>query len=256
MRIDSKFMLKYLELNGGNKMKVHVLKSKELIDQEVASLIASKINAKPNFVIGLATGSTPLGVYKELISFYQQNKVSFSKVSSFNLDEYVGLEKMHPQSYRYYMNHHLFSKTDFNVDNTFFPGETNDNYDLLIASKGGIDLQILGIGANGHIAFNEPGTSFDSLTHETLLAHQTRLDNSRFFNSLDEVPTKALTMGLGSILCAKEIVLIATGLNKAEAVKSMIEGKIDVNCPASILQTHINVSIYLDEDAASLLEKK
>ncbi|HHU27813.1 TPA: glucosamine-6-phosphate deaminase [bacterium] len=235
-------------------MKVHVFKSKEMIDQEVATLIVSKINAKPNFVIGLATGSTPLGIYQELISLYQQNKVSFKDVTSFNLDEYVGLEKMHPQSYRYYMNHHLFSKTDFNVENTFFPGETSENYDLLIASKGGIDLQILGIGGNGHIAFNEPGTSFDALTHETLLAHQTRLDNSRFFNSLEEVPTKALTMGLGSIMCAKEIILVATGLNKAEAVKSMIEGDINVNCPASILQNHINVHIYLDEDAASLLE--
>lgn len=238
---------------GALNMEVHVFKNKELIDKEVAKIIKDRISYKPNFVIGLATGSTPLGVYSNLISCYESNELSLKDVTSFNLDEYIGLPRMHNQSYRYFMNVNLFSKTDINVENTFFPGEDDKNYDLLIASKGGIDLQILGIGGNGHIAFNEPGTSFESLTHETLLAHQTRLDNSRFFASIDEVPTKAITMGLGSIMAAKEIILISVGKNKAEAVKNMIKGQISESCPASILQNHINIKIYLDEEAASLL---
>lgn len=241
-------------------MKVKVLK-KEQIDQEIATLYVNEVKKNPSCVLGFATGSSPLGVYANIIKAYENGEVSFKNVVSFNLDEYVGLDGNHDQSYRYFMNHNLFDHIDIKKENTHVPSGTGDfekkakEYDECIKNAGGIDLQILGIGSDGHIAFNEPGTPLDSLTHVAILAKSTIIDNSRFFKSIDEVPTKAVTMGLKSIMNAKKIVLIATGKNKAQAVKGLVEGKVCEELPCSVLQNHADVTIYLDEDAASLLNK-
>jgi glucosamine-6-phosphate deaminase len=203
-------------------MEIKIL-NKEEIDKIVADKIAKLIKNKPNAVLGLATGSTPLGVYKNLINLNKKGKVSFKNVSTFNLDEYVGIDETHNQSYRYFMNKNLFDEIDIDKNNTHFPNNktsTPEVYDEQIKVAGGIDFQVLGIGSNGHIAFNEPNTPFDSLTHIVNLTDSTIKDNSRFFNSIDEVPTKAVSMGLKSIMSASEIVLIATGKNKAKQIVS------------------------------------
>ena len=198
-----------------------------------------------------------MGVYNKLIEAYNNGEVSFKDVKSFNLDEYVGLSEEHEQSYRYFMNHNLFDHIDINKENTHVPSgnveneENLEQYDALIEEAGGIDLQILGIGSDGHIAFNEPGTSFNSLTHIAELAPSTISDNSRFFESIEEVPTKAVTMGLASIMKAKKIVLIATGESKADAVKGLLMGLITEKVPCSILRKHPDVTIYVDRDAYS-----
>lgn len=237
-------------------MKVKI-KSKEKINEEIAQLIINLVKENPNAVLGLATGSSPLGVYAKLVQAYQNNEVSFKNVVSFNLDEYVGLDGNHNQSYRYFMNNNLFNHIDIDLNNTHVPSGTGDyeqlanEYDELIENAGGIDFQILGIGSDGHIAFNEPGTSFDSLTHIAELAESTIRDNSRFFKSIEEVPTKAVTMGLASIMRAKKIVLIATGVNKADAIAGLLEGLISEKLPCSILRNHPDVTIYVDHDAFS-----
>lgn len=237
-------------------MKVKV-ESKEQMNAEIAKLYVDTVKNNPKCVLGFATGSSPLGVYKKIIEAYNNHEVSFKDVVSFNLDEYVGLDENHNQSYRYFMNTNLFDHIDIKKENTNVPCGTGDyeklakEYDKKIASFGGIDLQILGIGSDGHIAFNEPGTPFDSLTHVATLAQSTIVDNSRFFNSIDEVPTKAVTMGLASIMNAKKIVLIATGYNKADAIKGLINGEITTDLPCSILKNHHDVTIYVDEEAYS-----
>ena len=237
-------------------MKVKI-QPKERMNAEIAKLFIDTINANPKCVLGLATGSSPVGVYKLLIEANKNNQVSFKDVTTFNLDEYVGLDENSDQSYRYFMNQNLFDHVDINKENTHVPSGTGDfeelakEYDSLIEQAGGIDLQILGIGSDGHIAFNEPGTSFDSLTHVAELAQSTIEDNSRFFNSIEEVPTKAVTMGLSSIMKAKKIVLIATGTNKAEAIEGLLQGLITENLPCSILRRHPDVTIYVDKDAYS-----
>ena len=208
-----------------------------------------------------STGSTPEGVYKLLVEAYNKKEVSFKNVKSYNLDEYVGLEETHNQSYRYFMNSHLFNHIDIKLENTHIPSNKDDEnnleiYDQKIKEAGGIDIQILGIGSNGHIAFNEPGTSFNSNTHIVTLKESTISDNSRFFNSIDEVPKQAITMGLNSIMQAKRIILIAFGKNKQEAIYKMMALDPSEELPASILQNHPNVTIYCDEDAASLLVDK
>ncbi len=236
-------------------MEVKIL-NKEEIDKIVADKIAKGINRKLNYVLGLATGSTPIGVYENLVKLYKQNKVSFDKVTTFNLDEYVGLEGEHDQSYRYFMNKHLFDGTNIDKSRTFFPDnktKTPQVYDEQIKNAGGIDLQVLGIGSNGHIGFNEPNTPFDSLTHVVQLTESTIRDNSRFFASIREVPTSAVSMGLKTIMEAREIVLIATGSNKAEAIAKLVKNEPNVALPASVLKTHPNVTIYCDELAGSLL---
>ena len=235
-----------------------VILTKKEADQKVSEEIINLINSKKDCVLGLATGSTPEGVYANLIKANQEGKVSFKNVTTFNLDEYVGLEETHPQSYRYFMNDHLFSHVDIDLNRTHVPGNKGDEndlsvYDENIAKHGGIDLQLLGIGSNGHIAFNEPGTPFDSLTHIVTLKESTIKDNSRFFNSIDEVPTSAITMGLKSIMNAKKIILMAFGKNKAHAICTMFTKEPNIDLPASILQNHNDVTIYCDEDAASLL---
>ncbi len=238
-------------------MDLIILDKKEA-DKAVCNEIINLINSKKDCVLGLATGSTPEGVYSLLVEAYKNKKVSFENVTSFNLDEYVGLADSHPQSYRYFMNNHLFLHVDINLANTHVPSNRGDENDLSIyddniKNHGGIDLQLLGIGSNGHIAFNEPGTSFNSKTHIVTLKESTIKDNSRFFNSIDEVPTQAITMGLESILNAKRIILMAFGKNKAEAICKMFNNEANEDLPASILQKHQNVTIYCDEEAASLL---
>ena len=247
-------------MKEGIIMEVKILK-KEEIDAQIAALYVDTVKKNPHAVLGFATGSSPLGVYANIIKAYNNKEVSFKDVITFNLDEYAGLDGNHDQSYRYFMNHNLFDHIDVKKENTHVPSGTGDieakakEYDKLIASYGGIDLQILGIGSDGHIAFNEPGTPLDSLTHVAELAPSTIKDNSRFFNSIDEVPTKAVTMGLKSIMNAKKIVLIATGKNKAEAIKGLVEGKVCEELPCSVLQNHPDATIFIDEDAASLLKK-
>lgn len=238
-----------------------IIATKEEINQIVSKEIIDLINKNNNCVLGLATGSTPEGVYKLLVEAYNKKEVSFKNVKSYNLDEYVGLEETHNQSYRYFMNSHLFNHIDIKLENTHIPSNKDDEnnleiYDQKIKEAGGIDIQILGIGSNGHIAFNEPGTSFNSNTHIVTLKESTISDNSRFFNSIDEVPKHAITMGLNSIMQAKRIILIAFGKNKQEAIYKMMALDPSEELPASILQNHPNVTIYCDEDAASLLVDK
>ena len=240
-------------------MEIKVMSSKQ-IDEEIANLFIHTIQNKPNCVLGLATGSSPLGVYQRLVQACKDHQVSFKKVTTFNLDEYVGLSGDHPQSYRYFMNHNLFDHIDIDKKNTHVPSGLNTDeaasYDVMIEKAGGIDLQILGIGSNGHIAFNEPGTPPHSYTHVVELKESTRKDYARFFNNMDEVPTHAVSMGLASILKAKKIVLIATGQNKAKAIQALVEGDVTTSLPASVLKNHPDATIYVDEAAASLLKKQ
>ena len=233
-------------------------------EQEISKLIAEEfikqVNAKPNSVLGLATGTSPLGVYANLIKACKEGRVSFKDVATFNLDEYIGLEGTHNQSYRYFMNENLFNHIDIDKERTHVLKGTGDylayanQYDKLIEEFGGIDIQILGIGSDGHIAFNEPGTPFDSLTHVAELAESTIVDNSRLFNDISEVPTKAVTMGLKSIMNARKIVLIATGKNKAKAIYNLLKGPKTEEVPCSILQDHPDCTIYVDEEAYSLVK--
>ena len=240
-------------------MKV-VVGTNEEISRLIAEEFVKQVNTKPNSVLGLATGTSPLQVYANLIKANKEGRVSFKNVSTFNLDEYIGLEGTHNQSYRYFMNENLFNHIDINIDNTHVLKGVGDylayanQYDELIRQAGGIDLQILGIGSDGHIAFNEPGTPFDSLTHVAELAQSTIVDNSRLFNDISEVPTKAVTMGLKSIMNARKIVLIATGKNKAQAIYNLLKGPKTEEVPCSILQDHKDCTIYVDEAAYSLVK--
>lgn len=218
------------------------------------------LTEKSDATLGLATGSTPVGLYKLMIADYEAGKISYKDMTSINLDEYVGLPVTHPESYRAFMNRNLFDHIDIKKENTHVPDGLNpdlaaaaDAYTAYIAAHPA-DVQILGIGSNGHIAFNEPGTPFDSHTHVVTLKEGTRKDNARFFdNDIDKVPTHAVTMGLKDIMSAKFIILLANGAGKANAVKEMIKGPVSENCPASILQTHPNVLVVTDEAAAYYL---
>ena len=233
-------------------------------EQEISKMIAEEfvkqVNAKKNSVLGLATGTSPLGVYAEMAKANKEGRVTFKDVTTFNLDEYIGLEGTHDQSYRYFMKHNLFDFIDIDQKNTNVLLGVGDymafakEYDNMIAKAGGIDLQILGIGSDGHIAFNEPGTPFDSLTHVAQLTESTIKDNSRLFNDISEVPTTAMTMGLKSIMNAKKIVLIATGKNKAQAIYNLLKGPMTEEVPCSILQQHPDCTIYVDEAAYSLVK--
>ena len=240
-------------------MKV-VVGNNEYISNLIAEEFIKVINKKPNCVLGLATGTSPLQVYADLVKANQEGRVSFKEVATFNLDEYIGLEGTHNQSYRYFMNENLFNHIDIDKERTHVLKGTGDyleyaiNYDGLIEEFGGIDIQILGIGSDGHIAFNEPGTPFDSLTHVAELAESTIIDNSRLFNDISEVPTKAVTMGLKSIMNARKIVLIATGKNKAQAIYNLLKGPKTEDVPCSILQDHKDCTIYVNEEAYSLVK--
>lgn len=240
-------------------MEIKVFDSKAALYESVANYYVEKINANPEIVLGLATGTTPIALYQNLIEAFKSGKVSFKNVKSFNLDEYIGLPKEHKETYFNFMRDQLFNHIDINLDNCHVPNGDKDlieesikNYQEML-NNANVDLQLLGIGSNGHIGFNEPGTPFNSTTHKVVLKEQTRIDNSRLFNSIDEVPTHAITMGISDIMRAKEVIVIATGLNKADAVYGMVKGLINEEMPASVLQNHANVTVYLDTDAASKL---
>lgn len=239
-------------------MKIIKVTDYDEMSSKACELVVDKIKKASNPILGLATGSTPEGLYKRIIEKYKQGEVSFENVTTFNLDEYVGLAGDDPNSYRYFMNEKLFKHVDISPDKTFVPnGVAQDleaeceNYEQFIQDVGGIDLQVLGLGTNGHIAFNEPGTSFDSRTSVVDLTQETLEANRRFFNSIDEVPTQALSMGIGSIIEAKEIILLASGEAKAEALAEVINGKVTEDLPGSILQKHDHVTIIADEAALS-----
>ena len=242
-------------------MQLYKVKDAAAMAKKAADIIASQIILKPDAVLGLATGSTPLGTYRRLIEKYEAGDLDFSRATSVNLDEYQGLAPEHDQSYRYFMNHNLFDHVNLPKERTFVPDGTNGDaeaacrsYDRLIASLGGIDLQLLGIGGNGHIGFNEPGDAFIRETHRVALTVETRRANARFFTSLDEVPTHAYTMGIGSIISARRILLLASGEAKAQALYDTVCGPITPQVPASILQLHPNTVIVADEAAFSLCE--
>ncbi|MGV8980980.1 glucosamine-6-phosphate deaminase [Clostridium sp.] len=241
-------------------MRIIVVDNYEEMSKKAAMMIASQITLKPNSVLGLATGDTPLGMYKELIQLYSKNEVDFKEVTTFNLDEYYGLNRENSQSYYSYMMANLFNNININRENINVPnGMTQDvnatclNYEDKIKEAGGIDMQVLGIGGNGHIGFNEPDINFEAGTHLVDLDAQTIEANSRFFDSIVDVPVKALSMGIKTIMNSKKIILLANGISKAESIASAINGKISPNVPASILQLHNDVTVILDSEAASLL---
>ena len=237
-------------------MQVRIFKDAETIAKAAAAIFAGEIMKKDGTVIGLATGSTPVPTCQELIRLNKEGVLDFSKVISYNLDEYVGLTPDHPCSYRRFMNEQLFDHINIDKANTHVPdgiAKNCDEYDSMIQAAGGVDLQLLGIGSDGHIGFNEPNDSFVYPTNIVPLTEQTRQDNARFFNSVDEVPTSAISMGIGTIMSAKRIILIATGKNKAAAVARALKGPVEPSMPASILQMHPNCQFLLDEDAASEL---
>ncbi|MFV0246715.1 MAG: glucosamine-6-phosphate deaminase [Mycoplasmatales bacterium] len=236
-------------------MNIHIMRDKEQIAKEAAKHFIKVIREKDNPVLGLATGSSPIGMYKELIKAFEEDKISFKDVHTFNLDEYVGIDYDHPQSYYTFMNENLFKHVDIVNKNIHLPKGDSDfveQYQKDLDSNRR-DIQILGIGTNGHIGFNEPGTSFDQTTFIVDLDEGTREDNKRFFNSIDEVPTQAITMGLKDIMNTDKIVLIAMGEAKKDAIYNLIKGEKTEDLPASLLKDHPNVELYLDEDAASKL---
>ena len=237
-------------------MKV-IIDSAENIAAMAAQQYVSLLKRKPNAILGGATGSTPLGLYAELVRLNKAGEISFKDASSFNLDEYVGLDGTHDQSYRYFMDHNLFDHIDIDKSRTRVPSgiDVSDPaaYDKEIEAAGGVDLQLLGIGNNGHIGFNEPGTPFGSLTHIVELTESTREANKRFFKSIDEVPTHAVTMGIKTVMQARSIILMAIGPAKAPIMKEMLQGPVTENVPASVLQLHPDVTVYMDYEAAKLL---
>jgi glucosamine-6-phosphate deaminase len=243
-------------------MRVVVLENADAVAQFAADFFVRQVKQKPNSVLGLATGSTPLGTYRKLIEAYQAGRVSFKDVTTFNLDEYYGLEPTHEQSYRRFMRESLFDHIDIDHSRTHVPlgiatdvdAETNA-YEAAIVATGGIDVQLLGIGTDGHIAFNEPGSSFASRTRLKTLTRRTRQDNARFFGSLDLVPKLALTMGIGSILDARQLLLLACGEGKAEAIAKSVEGPVSAICPGSALQLHRRAIVVLDKGAAKGLSQ-
>lgn len=230
------------------------------MSRKAANIISAQIIMKPNCVLGLATGSSPVGTYKQLVEWFNKGDLDFSKVTSINLDEYKGLAPDNDQSYRYFMNTHLFDLVNIDKSRTFVPdGLEPDSekacsvYNHIIAREGGIDLQLLGLGRNGHIGFNEPGEAFEKETHCVDLTESTIEANKRFFASEDEVPRQAYSMGIKSIMQAKKILVVVSGADKADALKAMISGPITPAVPASILQLHNDVTIVADTDALSKL---
>ena len=244
-------------------MRVIILPDSQAASMRAAEWISALVRRKPSCVLGLATGSTPLATYRELIRQHSEEGVDWSRVTTFNLDEYVGLPPTHPQSYRYFMDENLFKSVNIPPQNTNVPdGRALDferhcrAYEQQITAAGGIDLQLLGIGVDGHIAFNEPGSSLGSRTRIKTLARQTVNDNARFFSSIEEVPRMAVTMGVGTILDSRQCLLLATGNHKAQAIAATIEGPVTSQVTASALQLHRDVVAILDEAAASLLQRR
>ncbi|MBU8880359.1 glucosamine-6-phosphate deaminase [Bacillus sp. FJAT-29790] len=237
-------------------MNIIKVKSYQDMSKKAAEFIIEKVRRTPSITLGLATGGTPVGMYSQLIEDHKENLTSYKDVSTFNLDEYIGLSGDNPNSYRYYMNDQLFNHIDVQKSKTNIPrGEVEDlqkecaDYENLITENGGVDLQILGIGSNGHIGFNEPGTSFDSQTHIIDLAPSTREENARFFDRLEEVPSQAITMGIETIMKSKEILLLISGEQKRKALFQLLNGEISESFPASVLRKHPCVTIIADEEA-------
>ena len=241
-------------------MRIYREKDYEAMSRRAAQIIAAEIVHNPACLLGLATGSTPEGAYRYLVDWYKQGLLSFKNVRSVNLDEYVGLAPNHDQSYRYFMQSNLFGHVDINPANTRVPdGLTRDakafcdEYDAFIRAQGYVDLQLLGIGRNGHIGFNEPGGCFVKETHVVDLAESTIDANARFFASRDDVPKQAISMGMGAIMGAKKVLLCASGEEKADAICGSVLGSTSPSCPASILQLHPDVIVVVDEAAFSKL---
>ena len=240
-------------------MRVIVTNSYDEMSTEAAKIVAGQIYLKPDSVLGLATGSTPLSMYKKLIAVHEMIGLDFSQVTTFNLDEYIDGSD-NPQSYHYFMHHNFFDFINIKPENIYIPdGMAKDivaegkRYDALIEAKGGIDLQILGIGQNAHIGFNEPDIKFEATTHKVRLDEETIQANSRFFQTEEEVPRYAISMGIKTIMLAKKVVLLANGRNKAEAIYNTVCGSISPSAPASILQLHRDATVIVDKEAASLL---
>lgn len=233
------------------------------MSRKAANIISAQVILNPKSVLGLATGSTPVGIYQQLIEWYKKGDVDFSKVHSVNLDEYVGLASEHDQSYHYYMKDNFFNHINIKPENTNVPNGLADDideecnrYDKLITDLGGIDLQLLGIGNTGHIGFNEPNEDFDKMTHKVKLKQKTIDANARFFSSVDDVPKYAITMGMKAIMQAKKILLVANGAGKADILYQSLFGPITPAVPASILQLHPNVTVIADDAALSIIAKK
>lgn len=242
-------------------MRIIVCDNYDLLSKKAAQIVGSQMILNPKSILGLATGSTPIGMYKNLIKMYEEGLIDFSKTTTFNLDEYYQLPINNDQSYHYFMDENLFNHININRENIHIPNGMADDidaecvlYDKMIDDNG-IDIQVLGIGNNAHIGFNEPTINFNKGTHMVTLDESTREANARFFNSIDEVPTKAITMGTGSIFKSKKILLLASGANKAEAIYNTVHGKVTPEVPSSILQFHKDVIIILDKEAASLLNE-
>lgn len=240
-------------------MEIKIFDTQEQLDSSAADIFVNLVNQKPNAVLGLATGSTPIGIYENLVNRFKQNKVSFKAASTFNLDEYVGLPPESDQSYAYYMHKHLFSHIDLPAAQIHLLNGMADDaeaecsrFETLLA-KHPLDIQLLGLGHNGHIAFNEPNDQLSSRTHVIKLKEETINANARFFASADEVPTHAMTMGIGSILKANKILLVVRGADKAEIVKKALTGPITTQVPASLLQAHAGVTVLLDREAGRML---
>lgn len=241
-------------------MEIIITETYEEMSREAADIIAECIKEKPDCVLGLATGSTPIGLYAELVKDNKAGEISFKDVKTFNLDEYRGLDPKHHQSYRYFMQENLFDHVDIVPENTHVPNGFNPNaeeacaeYEESIDEAGGLDLQLLGLGHNGHIGFNEPADHFPLATNCVELTESTIQANSRLFDSIDEVPREAYTMGIGTIMRAKKILVVANGAGKAEIVKKAFLGPITPQVPASVLQLHPDVTVVVDELAGELL---
>ena len=238
-------------------MKVIVVKDYQAMSDLAAEIIANTIKANASCTLGLATGSSPIGTYQNLVKDVKAGEISFKDVKTYNLDEYCGISRSHPQSYYYFMHDNLFNHVDIDEANVHIPAVSNDHLeedcktynDMLHNAT--IDLQLLGIGGNGHIGFNEPGTSFEQETFIVKLTDKTRQDNKRFFNSIDEVPTHAITMGIKNIMQAKRILMLISGVNKADTVVKLLSGNITTDFPASVLNNHPDVTVIIDQDAYS-----
>ena len=239
-------------------MEVVIKRDYDQMSKAAAQLVVDVLNTKPNAVLGMATGSTPLGLYQELVRLYKAGHVDFSRVTTFNLDEYVGMPANHPQSYHYFMREHFFQHVNIPQHNINIPSGTTSNYPAFcqwyegrIAECGGIDVQILGIGTDGHIAFNEPGSSLSSRTRLKTLSKQTIDDNARFFERRESVPVYAITMGVGTILDARRLVLVASGKTKAKAIAHAVEGPVTSMVTASAIQLHRDATVIVDGEAAA-----
>lgn len=243
-------------------MKIIKTENYQDMSKKAANIIAAQVVLNPDSVLGLATGSSPIGTYQELIGKYENGDLDFSNITTVNLDEYKGLPRTSDQSYYYFMNHNLFDHINIDKENTHVPNgmienakEECDNYEQLIKDLGGIDLQLLGLGHNGHIGFNEPAEQFDKTTHCVDLQESTIEANKRFFASIDDVPRQAYTMGIGTIMSARKILVVVSGADKAQIVKQAFTGPVTPKVPASILQMHPDVTVICDAAAYSELEK-